>query len=147
MLQERIAKKLSSFDKIHWLRFSIAFFALMEVAAHLFASPGATPQITFWLETEVAFYIIISVVYLLGIKTYYVPSILYSLFNILLFFLSAFIIIPGISTALLTGHVAFSQYSYGRFTSVFSWIYLIVIGLVLLKIDKGSEINNLIKST
>ncbi len=147
MLQKHAAKKLTSFDKIHWLRFSLAFFALMEVAAHLFASPGATPQITFYLETEIAFYIIISVVYLLGIKIYYVPSLLYSLFNISLFFLSAFIIIPGVSTSLLTGHIAFSQYSYGRSISLFSWIYLIIIGLVLLKIDKGSEINNLIKST
>ncbi len=147
MLQKPIAKKLNSFDKIHWLRFSLAFFALMEVAAHLFASPGATPQITFYLETEVAFYIIISVVYLLGIKTYYAPSLLYSLFNILLFFLSAFIIIPGVSTSLLTGHIAFSQYSYGRFTSVLSWAYLIIVGLVMLKIDKGSEINRIIRYT
>ena len=133
-----------AYNKVHWLRFSLAFFALLNVASHLFSSPGANSQITFWLETEVAFYSIISVIYLLGLRVWYLPALLYSILNIFIFLVSAFIVLPGITTQLLVGHIAFAQYSYGRGISLIAWIYLILFGLLALKYDKGSEINTML---
>lgn len=133
-----------AYNKVHWLRFSLAFFALLNVASHLFSSPGANSQITFWLETEVAFYSIISVIYLLGLRVWYLPALLYSILNIFIFLVSAFIVLPGITTQLLVGHIAFAQYSYGRGISLIAWIYLILFGMLALKYDKGSEINTML---
>ncbi len=126
------------------MRFSLVFFALLNVASHLFASPGPNSQVTFWLETEVAFYLIIGVVYLLGLRMWYMPALLYSVLNIAIFFVSAFIILPGITTGLLAGHIEFAQYSYGRAISLIAWVYLIVFGALALKHDKGSEINTML---
>ena len=133
-----------AYNKVHWLRFSLSFFALLNVASHLFSSPGANSQVTFWLETEVAFYSIIGVVYLLGLRIWYLPAVLYSLLNIIIFFLAAFVILPGITTQLLVGHIAFAQYSYGRGVSLVAWLYLIIFGAVAIKYDKGSEINTML---
>ncbi len=133
-----------AYNKVHWLRFSLVFFALLNVASHLFASPGPNSQVTFWLETEVAFYLIIGVVYLLGLRMWYMPALLYSVLNIAIFFVSAFIILPGITTGLLAGHIEFAQYSYGRAISLIAWVYLIVFGALALKYDKGSEINTML---
>jgi hypothetical protein len=134
----------SSQVKSHWLRLSLVFFALLNAASHLFASPGATAQVTFWLETEVTFYIIIGIIYLLGFRMWYVPAMLYSVLNLAIYFASAFVILPGITTALLIGHVQFAQYGYGRAISLVSWIYLIVVGMLAIKYDRGSKLNALL---
>ncbi len=134
-------------NKIHWLRFTLAFFALLNVASHLFASPGATSAVTFWLETEVAFYSIISVVYLFGLRIWYVPALLYSVLNLVIFFASAFVILPGITTQLLIGHIQFAQYSYGRGISLIAWAYLIVFGALAIKYDRGSGVNKLLEKS
>jgi hypothetical protein len=126
------------------LRFSLVFFALLNVASHLFASPGADSQVTFWLETEVAFYSIIGIVYLLGLRVWYIPALLYSILNISIFFISAFVILPGITTQLLIGHIQFAQYGYGRGISLIAWLYLIIFGALALKYDKGSDVNVLL---
>ena len=133
-----------AYNKIHWLRFSLVFFALLNVASHLFASPGANSQVTFWLETEVAFYSIIGIVYLLGLRVWYMPALLYSILNITIFFISAFVILPGITTQVLVGHIQFAQYGYGRGISLIAWVYLIIFGALALKYDKGSEVNVLL---
>ena len=133
-----------AYNKIHWLRFSLVFFALLNVASHLFASPGANSQVTFWLETEVAFYSIIGIVYLLGLRVWYIPALLYSILNISIFFISAFVILPGITTQLLIGHIQFAQYGYGRGISLIAWLYLIIFGALALKYDKGSDVNVLL---
>ncbi len=133
------------YRRIQWLRFSMVFFALLGAASHIFASPGATPEITFWIETEVVAYVIIGVVYLFGLKMWYVPAVLYTVLNLTIFFTSAFVVIPGITSGLLTGHMQFAEYSFGRAGSLVSWIYLLVVGIIMLKIDKGSKINDLLK--
>ena len=126
------------------MRFSLVFFALLNVASHLFASPGADSQVTFWLETEVAFYSIIGIIYLLGLRVWYIPALLYSILNITIFFISAFVILPGITTQLLVGHIQFAQYGYGRGISLIAWVYLIIFGALALKYDKGSDVNILL---
>ncbi len=73
-----------------------------------------------------------------------IRALLYSILNIAIFLVSAFVVLPGITTQLLVGHVEFAQYSYGRGVSLVAWIYLILFGALALRYDKGSEINTLL---
>ncbi len=136
-----------AFSWLKWLRFSMVVLALLDAAAHLFASPGQTHAITFWLETEVAAYILIGVIYLLGLRSWYGPAIAYSVLNLIIFFLSAYVPMPGISHGALTGHVAFARYSFGRGFSLAAWLYLIGMGLWLNRIDPGSQLDALLRSS
>jgi hypothetical protein len=135
------------FSGLKWLRFSMVVLALLDAAAHLFASPGQTPQITFWLETEVATYVLVAVIYLLGLRSWYSPAIAYSVLNLFIFFLSAFVPLPGITHSALVGHVEFGKYSFGRAFSLAAWIYLIVVGLILNRIDPGSKVDVLLRGS
>lgn len=132
---------------LKWLRFSMVLLALLDAAAHLFSSPGQTPAVTFWIETEVAAYGLIGIIYLLGLRSWYTPAIAYSVLNMVIFFLSAFIVLPGITHTVLVGHVQFAQYSFGRTFSVLGWLYLIIVGLVLNRFDQGSQLDALLRKS
>ncbi len=134
-----------AFSLLKWLRFSMVVLALLDAAAHLFASPGQTHAITFWLETEVAAYVLIGVIYLLGLRSWYGPAVAYSVVNLVIFFVSAYVPMPGITHGALTGHVAFGHYSFGRGFSLLAWAYLIGMGLWLNRIDQGSQLDALLR--
>ena len=136
-----------AFAGLKWLRFSMVVLALLDAAAHLFASPGQTGQVTFWLETEVAVYVLVAIIYLLGLRSWYTPAIAYSVLNLVIYFLSAFVVLPGITHSALVGHVEFAKYSFGRSFSLLGWLYLIVIGLVLNRVDKGSKLDALLRDS
>ncbi|MDA8194265.1 MAG: hypothetical protein M0Z53_09755 [Thermaerobacter sp.] len=128
------------------LRLSLVFFALIDVAAHLFASPGATPVVSYWIDVETAVYGLIAVIYLLGLRQYYGPPILFTAYNLFMFFLSGVTALPfGINHAPLTGHLQFLQYSFGRGLSLAAWLYLLVVGIYMLKADPGSKLNDILK--
>lgn len=136
-----------SLEVVKWLRFSMVIVALLDAAAHIFASPASTAPQTFWLETEVAFYVLIAVIFLLGLRTWYVPTIAYSLLNMVLFFVSAFVTIPLVTHAALVGHVQFGQFSFGRGFSLGGWVWLIVVGWLLTRVDRGSKLDELLKQS
>jgi hypothetical protein len=136
-----------SIEAVKWLRFSMVIVALLDAAAHIFASPASTAPQTFWLETEVAFYVLIAVIFLLGLRTWYVPTIAYSLINMVLFFVSAFVTIPLVTHAALVGHVQFGQFSFGRGFSLGGWVWLIVVGWLLTRVDRGSKLDELLKES
>ncbi len=130
------------------LRLSLVFFALVDVAAHIFASPGATPIVSYWIDIETASYGLISVIYLLGLRTYYGPPIVFTAYNMIMFFVSGFTALPfGINNAPLTGHIQFLQYSFGRGFSLGAWLYLLIVGLIMLRVDRGSRLNDLLKQS
>jgi hypothetical protein len=136
-----------AFTGIKWLRFTMVVLALLDAAAHLFASPGQAPEVPFWLETGVAVYVLISVIYLLGLRSWYTPAIAYSGLNLVIFFLSAFVRMPGITHSALMGHVQFAQYSFGRGFSLLAWLYLILVGLVMNRVDQGSKLDRLLRES
>jgi len=127
------------------LRLSMVILALIDVAAHVYASPGATPIISYWIDIETATYSLIAVVYLLGLRRYYMPPVLFTAYNLIMYFVSGAVALPfGISKAPLSGHLQFAQYSFGRGFSLISWLYLLVVGIILLKKDPGSPLNRLL---
>ena len=85
------------------------------------------------------------VVYLLGLRRYYWPPILFTAYNLVMYFVSGLVALPfGISKAPLVGHLQFAQYSFGRGFSLLPWLYLLIMGIVLLKKDPGSKLNELL---
>jgi hypothetical protein len=130
------------------VRLSLAFFALLDVAAHLFASPGGTAIISYWVDIETASYGLIAVVYLLGLRQYYIPPIIFTAYNMTMYFLSGLVSLPfGINPKPLTGHIEFLQYSFGRGVSLIAWLYLLLVGLWMLKKDPGSKLSVLLKDS
>ncbi|BFI73826.1 hypothetical protein YN1_8130 [Nanoarchaeota archaeon] len=140
----KINIRTGPYSLIKFLRFSLAFAALFEIAAHLYAIPAATPVATMYLDTEIALYTFVAIIYIFGLRMWYWPAWIYSIINIVLFFISGIIAIPGVTSQPLIGHLEFSQYSFGRAGSVICWIYLIIFGAIALKYDKGSKINELL---
>ena len=130
---------------VRWLRVSMVVVGLLTAAAHLFALPGSTPQVTFWLETEVVGYVMVAIIFLLGLRSWYAYTIGYSLLNVGLFFVSALVILPGITHGLLLGHIDWAQYSYGRGFALGGWVYLIAVGGILLRYDRGSLLDELLQ--
>ncbi len=127
------------------LRLSMVFFALIDVAAHLYASPGSSPIVSYWIDVETATYGLIAVVYLLGLRRYYWVPILFTAYNMTMYFLSGLVVLPfGIDPKPLVGHVQFGLYSFGRGMSMAGWVYLLVVGIVMLKKDPGSKLNQLL---
>ena len=127
------------------LRLSMVILALIDVAAHVYASPGATPIVSYWIDIETAAYSLIAVVYLLGLRRYYMPPVLFTAYNLIMYFVSGAVAFPfGINKAPLSGHLQFAQYSFGRGFSLISWLYLLVVGIILLKKDPGSPLNRLL---
>ena len=139
------ARRLS---QVQGLRLSLVLFALLDVAAHLFASPGATPIVSYWIDIETATYGLIAVIYLLGLRRYYVPPIIFTAYNLIMYFLSGITALPfGINQAPLAGHLQFLQYSFGRGLSLAAWLYLLIVGLIILRVDRGSRLNELLKDS
>ena len=132
---------------IHWVRFALVLVALVDAAAHIFASPAKSAEVTLWLDGEVVLYVLIAIVYLLGLRMWYLPALGYSALNFVLFFISGIVAIPGITTAALTGHLAFSHYYFGRGFSVGAWVFLLVVGVAMLKLDHGSKLNELLRDS
>ncbi len=133
-------------QRTYLLRMSMVFFALLDVAAHIYASPGATPLVSYWIDIETATYGLIAVVYLLGLRRHYLLPILFTIYNLVMYFVSGLVVLPfGIDPAPLVGHVQFLHYSFGRGMSMAAWLYLLVVGIILLKKDPGSKLNQLLR--
>lgn len=145
---------------LHWSRFVMAVLALLIAAGHLAytipLSSSSFPMhlptnqtnqtqahipssgfnsfnmLGFWFDIEVIAYTIIAVIFLLGIRTWYIPSVLFNILNMCLYFFlfpSHFNIMPGLSTINII---------------VIGWVLFLIIGLLMLKYDPGSELNKLL---
>lgn len=161
------------FSLVHWGRFFMAFFALLIAAAHLSAvipsasfpapahqQPNSTAAhqqphtgptqgfgfmlLGFWLDIEIVAYTLIAVVFLLGLRTWYVPATLFNAFNVCIYFLSGVMAIPGITSGAFGSHLAVFAQSLPTTILVVSWIAALVLSLAMLKYDPGSELDALL---
>ena len=146
MVNEFLESLTGGYTPIKIVRFAVMVCALLDSAAHLYATPAAYPQITFWLEIEVAAFIIIGIVFLLGLKMWYLPSILFTIFNLLVYLISGVVAIAPLNPTVLSGHVDFLNYSFGRAFSLATWIFIIIVGTLLIDYDKGSALNTLLRN-
>ncbi len=139
----RVQQQYAS-PNMKWLRLSLSIAAIIISAANIFGSFTAeSPPIMFWLLFETSAYITIAIVYLLGLKSWYLPATLFSILNICIFFISSIVVIPIIANE-LTGNTSFLSYTYGQAFVLFGWIYIISVGLLAYKIDKGSKLDKIL---
>lgn len=160
-----VSKKSKQNAKVlHSLRALVAILALLVAAAHLgyIGSPAprtaptsgntlpAAPSysgfnaIGFWFEVEVIAYTLIAMVYLLGLRSWYLPSVIFNAFNLCIFFISGLVAIPGITSMAFGGRFfVFSSFS-SLAIIAFGWILVFILSLVLFKYDPGSELDKLL---
>jgi len=164
-------KRMKREEWLHVGRAVMAIFALLIAAGHLaFTSSmtSATPmhvttsnslnqtqphpggfsmpfnEFGFWFDVEVIAYSLIAVVFLLGLRTWYVPSVLFNLLNIVLYFGSGLFPIPGLTQNAFPGRFDISFALSTTNILAISWIAAFIIGLILLKYDPGSELDKLL---
>ncbi len=102
------------------------------------------PQaMSMWFGIEVVAYTIVAVVFLLGLRSWYVPAVIFNAFNMALYFLSGVVAIPGI-TSIAFGMRSLVSPSLSMTVLVLSWICALVIGMALLKYDRGSDLDKLL---
>lgn len=166
-------KKNNNERLLHWGRFLVAIFAILIAATHISsatASSGAsrTPSPTtainqtapirapssggfqylgLWLDIEIVSYTVIAVVFLFGMRSWYIPAVLFNLFNVALYFLSGIVAIPGITSMAFGNRLAGFSFSFNSSVLMVSWIALLVLGFVLLKYDSGSQIDKLYRTS
>ncbi len=126
------------FSNVKLIRFSLVVFALLNFSAVALGSTvwnSATPY-SLWLGFASAAYIIIAIVYLLGLRAWYGPS---SLFLVVSLAVNYLFNSGG-------GPVALSQSASPWFNGfiVLTWVYLVVVGLLLMRYDRGSRLNDLL---
>jgi hypothetical protein len=157
---------------LKWTRFLAAVLALLVAATHFaYAVPASGPAPaptshtanqtttapsrsssssafaapTLWFDIEVIAYTVIAVVYLLGIRTWYAASLGFNAFNVVLYFASGIVAIPGITSrpfgsrlnGLLSG-------SLNTEVLMISWVALLIVGILLMKYDPGSALDGLL---
>jgi len=130
-------------NKIALFRLSLAIFAVMAAAAHIFSSPSNSMLGQFWFNVEVVVYTVLAVAFILGLRRWYILAVAFSAFNMGLFLLAGFAAIPGITTAPLAANLNFFHYDISRLASVVTYVYIILAGLVLMLYDKGSKLEKL----
>ncbi|HUY70194.1 MAG TPA: hypothetical protein VMV00_01335 [Candidatus Baltobacteraceae bacterium] len=130
-------------NKIALFRLSLAIFAVVAAAAHIFSSPSDSMLGQFWFNVEVVVYAVLAAAFILGLRRWYVLAVAFSALNMALFLLAGFAAVPGVTTAPLAANLDFSHYDVSRLFSVLSYVYIILAGLVLMLYDKGSKLEKL----
>lgn len=159
-------------NMLKWARAIAMIFALLVAAAHLvygaslggssFAAPtqtsnsvhtgppaggfGGFNEMGFWFDLEVVAYTVIAMVFLLGLRSWYLPASLFNIFNLGIYFLSGVTAIPGI-----TGNAFPSRFNIMLGLSsiniiIAGWIVILILGLLLMKYDPGSRLDELLKT-
>ncbi len=162
------ANTRNDIGSIHAGRFIVAVFALIVAAAHLASNSGgvgsshfqAPPSnqipsgtsgfsqgfnyVGFWTSFEVVVYTVIAIVFLLGLRTWYVPSIAFNVFNLGIYFISGVTAIPGITATAFGGRLAvFSSFSTMSLIVV-GWVAVLLLGIIMIKYDRGSELDKML---
>ncbi len=128
-----------AFSRIKWLRFSMVVLALLNVSFLLFAYIIYTPMslgtmfwLMLWLGIELSVYIIVAMVFLLGFRMWYAPSVLFFFINLGMNYFFEESMINDAFNPIFSAIIALT------------WLYLIACGLVLMMYDKGSKLNDLL---
>jgi hypothetical protein len=138
---------------VHWGRLLLAIFAILIAAAHLSSIGGgggpshsAVPlgfqALGLWIQIEIISYTVIAGVFLLGIRRWYPAAAVFNAFNLILYFLSSYIAIPGITSNPFGSRFSAFGVSLGSTVLIISWIALLILSIIFLKYDKGSKLEH-----
>ena len=96
----------------------------------------------FWFDIETIAYTVIAVVFFLGIRRWYAAATLFNGFNVVLYFLSEYTAIPGITSVAFGSRLNALTSSLPNAVMIISWLALLVLSIIFLKYDKGSKLEN-----
>ncbi len=120
------------YSRIKALRFSVVLlsllnFSMLMFSFHVFTASG---RLFLWTGIEASIYIIVAIVFLLGLRIWYAPSLAFFVLNLFIdYFLeqSEFLSQLSSSVSLLLS---------------LTWVYLVLAAVVLMRYDKGSKLSN-----
>ncbi len=130
-----------SYSWIKVVRFSLVIFSLLNFAALALGSPNwnVASFYSLWLGFASAAFILIAIIYFLGLRMWYGP-------------VAGFLIIAAIINYIFDaagGPDALSPINRPSFNDLIAltWLYLVVVGIVIMRYDKGSKLNELLKQS
>lgn len=130
-----------SYSPIKLVRMSLVIIALLNFSAVALGSPdwNAATTYSLWLGFASAIYVIVAIVYFLGLRMWYAPSSIVLLLS------------GGINYAFDSagGPDALTPFTSPSFNDIIalSWVYLIVVGVLIMRYDKGSKLNELLQQS
>ena len=129
------------YSRIKIMRFSLVVLALLDFSAVALGNPiwNYANYLSLWFGLVGAGYIIIAVVYLLGLRMWYGPN---EIFLLLSAFVNLYLGAGSDMNPLgsLGSHVF-------NFVLSLTWVYLVLVGLLMMRYDKGSKINELLSQS
>ncbi len=144
-VKKGLPKELSkgSYSSIKLLRFSLVIFALLNFSAVALGSPNwnvATPY-SLWLGLASAIYILVAVIYLLGLRMWYGP-------------VTAVLVISAITNYAFDATGGPDALSLSASPNLLfndavavTWLFLVVAGIFAMRYDRGSKLNELLSQS
>lgn len=130
-----------NYSPIKLARFSMVLLSLLNFSAVALGSPNwnvASPY-SLWLGFASAGYIILALIYMLGFRMWYGLSLVFLVISAII----------NYSFDAAGGPDALSSSTNLLFNNVvaFTWLYLVLMGLVLMRYDKGSKLNSVLQES
>ncbi len=125
------------YSRVKFTRLSVAIISLINVAIIMVSSSFMTAHygVAVWDVLEASIYMIIAIVFILGLRMWYAPCLLFFRISLMVNFMF---------------NAAIIQSDFSRSMSeimTLSWIYLIFSSIVLMRYDLGSKVNSLLKES
>jgi hypothetical protein len=122
------------YSRIKFARLSIALAALLNVSVLMMpTSIGGTSLVNVWFGFVASAYILAAIVFLLGLRIWYLPSVL--------FFIVSAIVSLLISSSYFQPAAWAASSDWTMIVAFAAFAYVVVGGLVLMKYDNGSGVN------
>lgn len=127
------------YSRIKILRFSLAVVALLNYSALALGTNFTLASwLNLWIGLAGAGYILIAFVYLLGLRMWYAPT-------------TAFVILSAVVNFAINfggGPLGVGSATYGFLVvATVMWLYILLFGILAMKYDKGSKINDLLRQS
>lgn len=130
-----------SYSWVKIIRFTLVVFALLNSAGLALGSPSwnVANLFSLWLGFVFAAFLLIAIIYFLGLRMWYSGA-------------TAFLIIAAVVNYLFNaagGPLALSSYTTFSLSTAlaFGWLYLVIVGIAIMRYDKGSKLNDLLKGS
>ena len=129
------------YSRIKIMRFSLVVLALLDFSAVALGNQiwNYANYLSLWFGLVGAGYIIIAVVYLLGLRMWYGPNEIFLL-------LSAFVNLYLGAGSDMNPLGSLGSHGF-NFVLSLTWVYLVLVGLLMMRYDKGSKINELLSQS
>jgi len=127
-----------SYSTIKLVRFSLVILALFDFSAVALGNPiwNSANLVSLWFGLAEAGYVIIAMIYLLGLRMWYAANEVFLIGSAIINFSLG-------SSAGLNPLGALGSVTLNTILAL-TWLYLVIVGLIMMRYDKGSKVNELL---